>query len=359
VETGIIGFAFLALFLGIIAIAYIMYLHKRNKTGQTFQHETFLFFVFAVSILAHSFIDFDMKYVYIASAVFFAFGVLSRHVHFQLPKLQNPKSVPWIVMIFAVISLFFAGRLFIAQSSFQKSVSVAKSTTDFYTIVKPLNTAASLSKNPDYLRQKLVLYQQAYDATKNDEFRSVAMNTVEKIQRHAYYDLGSYHALLNFYSQNQMRDEAKALLDKALALFPWEISIYDRAIAMNLEWGNQEPGRESWDQAIAIYDQVLEKVHLLDQIPDGQLKGRPFNVTNSMAINVAQILYFKGQYERAAETLQPFVNEEMTGDDRPTVRFYLASLQKLGKPDEALHNAFIAKYPDEKIQIDMLVNQTR
>ena len=356
VESGIVGFLFLLLLMGVMAYGYVRFLRKRHLTGQTFPHESFALVAFASGILSHSLIDFDMKYVYLAAAVFFVFGVLSRHVDFQLPKLYFPKAIPWIVLIAAIFTLYLAGRLFMAHSNYQKALAVAKTSNEFYDIVEPLDDAVSLSKNPDYLRQKLALYQQAYQVSGREEFKTQALNTIEDLRKYEPYDRLSYLAILDFYRQHEMHEEARTLINRALELFPWDTTVYDRAIALHVEWGNRETGRESWDRAIAIYDQVLDKIREQDQIPDGQLKGRPIQVTKTMAINIGQVLYFKGQYERSAETLHPFVNEQMNEEDRLILRFYLASLMKLGQPNEELYEKFVTKYPEEKIQTDLLVN---
>jgi len=356
VESGIIGFLFLVLLMGVMAYGYVRFLRKRHLTGQTFPHESFALVAFASGILSHSLIDFDMKYVYIAAAVFFVFGVLSRHIDIQWPKIHFPKAVPWILLIAAIFTLYLAGRLFMAHSNYQKALATAEISNEFYKIAEPLDDAVSLSKNPDYLRQKLALYQQAYQSFGLEEFEKKARQAVDDLLKYEPYNRLGYLAILDYYRQKQMHDEAKALVNRALQLFPWDPTIYDRAITLHVEWGNQEPDRASWDRAISIYDQFLVKIREQNQIPEGQLRGMPLQVPKNMALNIGQVFYLKGQYNRSAEVLQPFVNEQMNEEDRPVIRFYLASLMKLGQPNEELYTKFVIKYPEEKLQTDLLVN---
>jgi len=359
VETGIIGFVFFVLLIGVVLAAYIRFLYRHYRSGQDFHYQSFALFAFACGILGHSLIDFDMKYVYLIAVIFFIFGVLSRYVHFSLPRFRFMKAIPWAALIAAVFALYLSGRLLVAHASYQQAISAAQSGGNFNSIANPLNKAVSLSKNPEYLLRKLYIYQQAYQATNREEYKSVALKTADEIRKHSFYNVSIYLNVVQFYQQSGMTDEVRNMLELGLELFPWDMGVYERAIAMYREWGTLEPDHVSWNRALEVYEKAQDKVRILEQIPEGRLKGSPFYITTPMAVNAAQIYYMQKDYENAVHALQSFVRrgQQIKPDDRPVLRLYLASLEKLGRPDQALSKRFFAAYPEEEDYVKLLVHE--
>jgi Flp pilus assembly protein TadD len=98
---------------------------------------------------------------------------------------------------------------------------------------------------------------------------------------------------------------------------------------------------------LATYKDVLTRIDSLKNLPKEQMQGREFAVTPSMALNIGQISYMRGDYKGAIALIQPHITENMDDQvNRLLVRWYLAILQKQGTPDQALMNKLIAKDPD-------------
>lgn len=99
-------------------------------------------------------------------------------------------------------------------------------------------------------------------------------------------------------------------------------------------------------------------------LPEGQLQGNPFYVTSSMAMNAGRAYVMKGDPAKAAETMKPYLHEDLTDsknpentpeDNRELARWYVAATIKQGQVDQNWYNKLVALGSDQKEQIDQIV----
>ncbi len=356
VETGLVGFLLLLVLLVVILIAYIRSLYlKRMEQQQENEEHVLLFFIAAISLLAHSSIDFDMSYVYIAGLVFFSLGIVSKQIQFSIPKIELKKLSVWLVFVPSLIAVILSGMLVMAHFNFEKTIKLSKTSTTFEEIVGPINSAVSVSKNPVYLNYRLSFYSQAYAETKQPVYLEQAQKTINDFEKFEPHDRSGVQSIYLFYLQNNMKQENADHLQKALQRFPWDVVLYEQAIVLYAQMGN-EGDAASWDNAINLYQQVVERVNILNRRPDHLLAGQPFNVTKMMASAIGQIYYFKKDFQRSADVLKSFIPEQYADEtDRIITRLYLAATTKLNQQDSELYNKFITSYPEEKQTIQDLL----
>ncbi len=102
---------------------------------------------------------------------------------------------------------------------------------------------------------------------------------------------------------------------------------------------------------------MQDKINYLGTLPKGQSQGRPFNVTPNIALSIGQINFLNSNFSNASSVLQLGISNQMDNEgNRVIARWYLASLQKQGKNDQALQDKLFAADPNERQQIQFLLN---
>ncbi|MBW5445895.1 hypothetical protein GE107_07465 [Cohnella sp. CFH 77786] len=355
-ETGIFGLLFLLLLIVFIVVFYLQSFLRHRQAGTEPDNSLFYFFIFIICLLGHSFIDFDMSYVYVAGLVFFSLGILSSSVSKSLLDHKYNKWSSWLIGIASSLTVIFAGLQYLGYVNYQKSLSLAQQSVSFEQMISPLNKAVSISKNPTYLRYRLDFYQQGYQRSNNADYLQKAIETANLYKKYEPNDRNGYLLLNQFYQQNNMTTEAVAVMDEAIKKFPWDIGIYEQAIGLNARLGDQGANQSYWNKALDLYNRVQEKVKFLSNLPENQLKGQAFSVTKTIASTVSQIYFFQGQYQKSAELLKRFVGTNYSQtEDRIVMRFYLATLSKMNQPNDELYNNFTKALPEEAAEIARLV----
>ncbi len=368
IETGLFGFLSLLLLLCLVFYKYIRaFIRSDDESGRP----RFIFFIFAISILVHSVIDFNLSYVYLGAIVFLCLGgMLSGAATRELPLAYNHPLRRWSKVypaLIAALSLI----LFIVSLQIAHSVSLFNQANAEVQQKKPLNSildkldrAISISPSPYYIAQKTALLRQAYQQTKEQTYYDQAMQALQKLKKN---DPHSRQYLENRYAlelEGGHPAQALEVINQALGYYPWDITMYDRAISLHFQLGAQatqaEQGAEKdrhWDAALRLLATVGEKTKELEKLPEQQGQGRAFNVTTNMALAAGQIYYSRGEFAAAANVLKPRINPALEQEqDRAAARWYLAALRKQSKDDPALYQTLIAKDPAEKDKLEQLAN---
>jgi hypothetical protein len=112
-----------------------------------------------------------------------------------------------------------------------------------------------------------------------------------------------------------------------------------------------------WGQCLEIYNTVLEKMKQLSTLPKEISQGRPFNVTPNISFAIGQIDYIHENYASASDILKQGITDQWNDPvNRNIASWYLAALQKQGKSDQAMYDKLVAADPNQKGQIQTLVN---
>jgi tetratricopeptide (TPR) repeat protein len=293
IEVGLIGFTILIFFLGYIFYNFISNYARSHPEPND---DRLIFFIFAVSILIHSIIDFNMSYVYIGTLVFLCLGVMSANFTFPA-KIKALQSRRWIkyfpaaLILLAIVVFFGSIRLYQANNLFQSAINQLQQQKPLQEILEPLNSSIQISSNPDALNYKISVLRQAHEQFKDDEYKEVALETIRIVKDKEPYNRQVVDHEYAIYVAEQRYKDALLVVSRGINLFPWDISLYERAIALNFELGSdvKEPSNPFWNQALELYNIVLSKENELQQLPEGQQQGRPFEVTPQIQAFIDQI----------------------------------------------------------------------
>ncbi|KIL38717.1 hypothetical protein SD70_24625 [Gordoniibacillus kamchatkensis] len=368
VEAGALGFLVFVAF--VLAILYF-YIRSYTKSSPESRDRYFLFFILTVALLVHSMIDFDLSYVYLGAVLFLCLGAMlsssdSVPIRVKSDSLVLHKAFPGALLVLSVVMFIISTRLLSANNSYLHALDLSKTSQNYNEIVAPIDQALKLHPNhPDYLltgplskigmqvqiyRQDPNKYKQFFDDAQNE------LNTLEKAEPH-----NRIVALqqLNFLQSSGKLQEALDWANKQLPNYPWYIDMYESKISLSVELGNRartEKNVQATDsyftQALETYNTILQRIDSLKNLPKGQEQGRPFDVTPSIAVNIGEIYYMRGDYVTASALMKPHVTDNMNDQlNRTLVRWYLASLQKQGQNDQALYDKLIAKDANEQTNI--------
>ncbi|MBE1445681.1 O-antigen ligase family protein [Paenibacillus sp. OAS669] len=372
VETGIVGVLVLLAFL-----VYIYYLYIRqyikNTTSSQENSNRHVFFIVTISLLVHSMIDFDLSYVYLGALLFLSLGGMISGS--EQPALSEKWLIfnkykwiyPSVLVILSIFMFFSSTRMLNANSSFQASISMAQSNKTINEIFVPLNNALNQHPNhPDYASYKIDFLLQVYSQTKDENFFNQAVDLIQKVRAKEPNNRALIDKEVYTLAIKDQLPKALELVNKEINNFPWDITLYEKSILMNFDLGsraqtakNNAQAEQYWSQAFGVYNAVLEKAKQLESLPKEQLQGRPFGLTKNMAFTLGQIDFMHGKFASAESffkfQLSDQFNEQINVE---MARWYLASLQKQNKNDQALYDKLISKDPKEKDEINKLITAT-
>ncbi|MFC5446855.1 O-antigen ligase family protein [Paenibacillus aestuarii] len=377
VEAGALGFL---AFVGFVIAVMVFYIRSYIKSSAEKRDMYFLFFIVTVSLLVHSMIDFDLSYVYMGAVLFLALGAMlagssTAALRMKSESLALHKSFPALLAVISIVMFYLSAQALSANSSYKQALNVVKKSQDYNTIVAPLDKAISLHPaHPDYILtgqiSRIGILLQVYNQTKDQdpkrsaEFLNQAQDLLNQLLAKEPHNRMVTLQQLNMLLIQGKQQEALDWSNAQLPNYPWYIDLYEKSMSLNVELAGKAKEKndakdynQKLDNVMAIYKQVQDRIESLKNLPKGQLQGREFAVTPSIALNVGQVSFMHGDYTTAASTIKPFITDKL--DDQTNkllIRWYLAAEQKLGTPDQALQGQLIAKDPNEKQMIDSIVN---
>lgn len=369
VEVGIVGGLIL---LGLLAIIFYLYIKNYyNKESAEIQSHL-IYYIFVITLLIHSLLDFDMSFVFIQATLFLCLGGMLAAVDFSKneinfrPNLAKIAKIayPSVLAVISLIMIIISIQLISGSNNFQDSKKLLTEKRSLQEILKPLNTALEYrAYQPEYSTFKVQLLNSAYQQTKKEEFYNQAIAIVNDIKKVEPYNKMFFE--LEFamkIDKNQHVDAFNLSLD-ALNKYPWDITVYNRLISLGYQLGNQEQQNKVsstnkyLDKVLSVYGEMKSKIGYLATLPKGQNQGREFNILPDTSLSVGQILFNRGKYSEAAEALQLKPTDALdNATNRNIASLYLASLVKQGKTDQTLYDQLISIDQTQKQQIDTLVN---
>lgn len=371
VEVGWIGLVVLIVLIGGILLFYLHHYWRERMA----QPRHFVFFILTFSILTHSMIDFDMSYVYIGALVFFSLGVLGAVYRdkLRLPRLSALNQgyrryiYPAILGLATVVILIQVFQEYAANGFYRTALFMAtEERRPLDELLVPLDHAiANSPAHPEYAYMKIDWLSQAYRQTRDRSYAEQAQAEIRRIKSFEPYDrqilLAQYrnHKDLNEYIQ------AIAVLEEGISKFPWDIKFYEAAVmeyAVNgRDMQNADPATAEsyWNRGLQLYDEVLRRMDMLKHLPEEQLQGRNFQITPFLRQATGQIYYARERYEEAADILAPLKDGDLHDPYiRIGIRYYLASLDKMGHSDENLLKRLIEADANERVELDALLQKS-
>lgn len=379
-EVGIVGFSIFIVILGYILLRYVKWWFANEHDNGS--RSTFLFLIVAITFLAHSMIDFDMSYVYVGVLTFVSFGVMGAAVgngkFVELVKRWVEKrnvmkgikiAVPVLVMLVAVVTLIYSQKAIKADRSFADALSHLNKSVHFNQVMEPLNEALKLRPgHPEYANLKAGLLRDVYMQTGDETFFEQASQVMDQIRKKEPHQVFLDEMQYTLYVSNNAFEEAIAILSEQMKAHPWNIRAYDRWIDLMfqlgikaIDEGNQVEADRYWNEALRVYDDVLDKREAFDSFPKAQrnISLQNFKLLTNSVVSVAKIHYFNQQYEDAAATLRPILVRRFDDPiNREVARWLLASLQKQGKNNRKLYDQLVEADASEAKKIEALLQAT-
>ncbi|QHT59256.1 O-antigen ligase family protein [Paenibacillus lycopersici] len=350
VETGWVGLLLLIGFLACIFFIYLRCYIKDKSAGKTH----FVFYIFAVSILIHSAIDFDMSYIYLSAIVFLSLGLMGAVYSSQLvlpAKIREDESAgkiwrfgfPTGVALLAVVMLVGAGRAYMANGYYSNAIALVKDNKhELKDLLTPLDSALAYSpSNPEFILRKIDWLNQAYNQTKNKQYEETINALIGQLRQSDPYNRSLTLVEYTFAKNEGDTNKALTVLEEGIQNRPWNIEFYERAIYEYSQAGkldqqsNNAAEGTKWTRARELYAEVLHRIDLLKDLPKEQLQGRDFSVTPLMRLAIGQIDVEQKQYSDAVSVLKPLTKSKLEEQYVPNaLRIYLNALEAQGKDDK-------------------------
>ena len=388
VEIGIFGLLVLLALLGSILFLFA----KRYFAASSDDRERgMIFYAAVIAILLHSLMDFEMSYAFISALVFLSLGGMAAGFDgpFKLRNRSGSETVqassgktkadsggnwaPYLHSAFlgvSAVALFITSAVLLkANRDYYAAHELNRNGRPLQEVMAPLNEAVEAQKgNPYYALTKATFMLSAFDQTQDEQYLKEGEAVLTRIRQSEPYDLDLFNTHYNLLLAGSRWDELVALLDQGVQNYPWMINVYERAAILHFQQGDVARMEEKadimnhhFDAALRLKDEIAARMKHLETLPKEQNPGLPFYETPSLSLTFGQIYFIRGQMEQAFEQLakltDPALDNEETGQTyRTGMRWYLAAAKKLNKLDQALYDRFVGQYPDEKEEIELLVN---
>ncbi|WP_138227204.1 O-antigen ligase family protein [Paenibacillus algicola] len=364
IEVGIVGFL---IFMSFILYIFYKYIRGYFKSGEAQQRSHFLYMIVVLSILLHSILDFNMSYVFIGILVFLGLGGMAAAMdHQPVTRLKlSPSTAKGVYAALAGIGLILllitSIRYVQASSAALDARQVAKTSTSFEEIKTALEKDLKIrSSHPDSVLLLSSLYSTAYQQTQDEGFYSQLIALLNNALEDEPYNKAMLSRLMQAYELKGQQDKAFALLTSHAYKFNWDIEWHEKIINQAFELGYQSLGAGALDakdkyfrEGIATFRHVQEGVEHLKTLPEGQMQGRPFEITPTMILNAGKMNYMINEPEQASSVLALGLQEDLSQPlQQDIAAWYMAALQKQEQGDPDLMNKLKQVDPtaEERIQ---------
>lgn len=369
VESGLLGFI---IFVAFLIFIFYKYIRGYIKAGEHERESYFIYFILVFSILMHSLMDFNMSFVFIGMLVFLGLGGMAavmdnRPVAKLKLKPGTMRGLYSTVMVLASIVLIFVSIRYIgASQDVVKAKNLFTTSNDFQEIKTPLDKALSKrGDHPDAVLYMASLLQAVYSQTKDESFYNEELNLLTNALKKEPFDKNMYKQLMALYQSNSENDKAYAVLRDNADRYAYDMNWYEQLIVQSYELGYQALGQQDtakkddyFKTGLAAYQHVVAGVEHLKTLPEGQLQGNPFEITQPMVLNAGKMQYMLNDPAKAAEIFKVGIKDDLNdGTNREIARWYLAALQKNGTSDQAVYDRLLQMDPNEKGEIEKIAQQ--
>ncbi len=189
IEVGWVGIIILIVFLFAVFVLFIR--NYSRETYNDYSHHRYVLFIIAVSLLAHSQIDFDLSFVYIGIVVYICLGGMlpPKTKDFKLIKFKNvdkwSRVVPVVLSISSIVLIVMSIRLSTANSTYQSAIEELEGVVDYQSFTSKIDKALNYHPNhPDYIITKVSIETQAYAQLKDEKHYQEASYWLSQLDKY-------------------------------------------------------------------------------------------------------------------------------------------------------------------------------
>jgi len=377
VETGILGLCIL-----LIILFFVYYRFIRSQRSDKDHSLRFVFFMFATSILIHSLIDFDMEFMYISGLVYLSMGIMasqqaeeSSAKSTQTTKV-NPKRIRHISSLLrvsylctlgfvAIILIIISSRSLYAYRLYNETMdqlnSGSKAELTISQAVQNLGNIINMKPyHPYYMTEMVAFLHALYQRDHDPEYLQYARYYLDQLKKVSSNFLLAPDAELEHY---QIQNDLVHLADTYLYWidkFPWRVSLYESAVPLLYDLGVRQQYTEEtstrWNEALILYYRMRELMDRIDSLPEEQLPGKDFYISDNIVSTVITILFAQQNDDQVISVIQHHYEPVNVNSPVHILRLYLASQMRLNILDSSLYHEFISRYPEEADMINSLLN---
>ncbi|AFH65139.1 O-antigen ligase family protein [Paenibacillus caseinilyticus] len=378
IDVGLIGA--LAIF-GFIAWIFAAYVRQHIRTvrasgmesGQAGPQVRLLYAVTAVPLLLHSFMDFDMSYVFLSALFYLCLGGMAGALPQREPADRSAgigSAVRWgypaVLALLSLSMLFVSLSLKRGNSEAVRAIGlVTQPSPQLAPVMEALDSAVALQpSNADYVLIQIKLLDALYRQTQQETYLDEAAALLAALKEREPYapEISEYE--YGWARLKGQEDQALAVSREAIGRRPWAMPWYERAAELHYvlgeRAGDQGDLREQdrhWDQVQMLSVTIEEKRRELELIPKS-IAVPSFDPTPGLKLQQARVEYRRGNYAGAADLLRPVLPEDLKpAGSRELVRWYAAAAQKQGKEDAAWRDRLFAADGSERVKLERLLSK--
>lgn len=366
IETGILG---CGIFVFLVILIFVKYVRTKMKEAHLMSAQL-SYPVLSIAILVHSSIDFDMSFAYLSSLMFLGLGAMVSTSHLQNTFTTLPSKLRLVNRMFplflAVVALFLfvsGVKAIKANNLYVRAMDIANETGAVNQIIQPLDAAIEAQSHPTYNLFKVDILVQLYNHTQDEQYANEALNMLKVLEKNESYNREMIELKYKLLVARREFQLALDWVERNLKKYPWDINLYEKAISLNYELGNEarllntdDIKSEYWNLAFSYLERINKKNDEVSMLSEGQRVY--LKVTPGIALSIGQIHYLQGNYREAAAIMEPVLSIDFSNSmNRYIIRWYLASIMKQNKQDPMLYDALISEYPSEEQELETMLTE--
>jgi len=340
-DTGIIGFT---LFIAFLAICLAVALKKAFRLQFQWDAATLACFSIPLGLAVHSAIDLDMNYLYHGVLFFLGLGVLAapipagqanedpssdpaaaepaidgrdrpkisggknaRASRRKRAKIYSPAAVRARRISYGVAAVCIAGALTMTVVASQRLASHSiyfnalmeadRTSVDIEYLDDQIREALkNVPKHPFYLAQRSNLMLQVYESTGDPHFLREAASSFEPLAAAEPNRKDVIMLRIRLLLAQGDRENALEAAESGLAMFPWDMTLYEQVFALHYalgseaaQRGDEDTRRSHWEAILRWHDVIQARIEHLATLPKGQTQGKPFEMSKGMKNILAKV----------------------------------------------------------------------
>ncbi|MFB9274570.1 O-antigen ligase family protein [Cohnella cellulosilytica] len=374
-ESGFVGLLILVAILVYSFVAFYNKMKGLQKKGK-WKEEYLIFPLVVFIILCHSFIDFDMSFVYLAAIVFLCLGIASgskqtgikvfQRVTEKLHLQKWMKVYSFIPISTAIVLVVFSSIYLKADANFKKSIVIANKTGSYNELISHLDNAIDLvPSHMDYTNVKVSMLQQLFQQSGNEAYLNEAWKLVSKSESYNEHNFAFIETKINLLMKKGKHEEAASYTEAKLKERPWNTRLYEKAIEIYYELGererlqgNNELIDDQWNKATSLYMEMEDTIKGFSNLQLNQKNEsiNNFRISPGIILNIGKIEYRKENYSDATRILARGVSFDLDIPlNREIARWYLAASRKVNLNYTELYNRLVEFEPEEENKIKLLM----